>query len=359
MPWLEGHQVQNQVVLPAAVYVSTAIEAARSLARVRGIKTEALQPIELSDFHIHNAVTFDDQTDTGGVEIQIDISHVSAVTNNQITANFTYSAALGGDSTDLALADTSELRMVVVLGNDAASTSLTLLPERQPKPPHVISVEPSRLYGFMESLEYDFAGPFRSLVKFERKLGKAACVAKKARTSTPDADALLIHPVDLDAAFQSVMLAYSYPGDDQLRLLHLHTSIAKVRVSPVVLTPREYVEPGKGFSGCVNMYMDSPDLPHAAVQVDQVSFKTVDRNVFYKMHWVPSKPDGAVDAADVPVASDDHGLMFVLSRIAAFYLRQFDATVPEDDTARSKSPLFHHLNYARHMTDLLRRGEHR
>ncbi|XXH02069.1 protein transport protein bet1 [Hypoxylon texense] len=368
MTWLEGHQVQNQIVLPAAAYVSTAIEAARSLA---GGKTVRL--IELSNFHIHNAVMFD-HNDTG-VEVHVELSQILA-NQGSVTATFTYSAALGGDSADLALAANGELR--VLLGED--KSSLTLLPERQPIPPHVIPVESDRLYGFMKSLEYDFSGPFRSLVKLERKLGKATCTANKARTLVSDADDLLIHPVDLDAAFQSVMLAFSYPGDDQLRLLHLPTSIGKVRVNPAVLASREYAEdnttlvdstctatdravPGGGFSGGVNIY--AGNHTHAAVQVDQVRFKPVgsdvsnDRNVFYKMHWVPDKPDGVAAAEDVPITQHDHDLMFVLSRIAAFYLRQFDNMVPEDDPVRSTSPLCHYLNYARHMTGLLDRGEHK
>ncbi|RYP47174.1 hypothetical protein DL768_006724 [Monosporascus sp. mg162] len=368
MTWLEGHQVQNQIVFPAAAYVSTAIEAARSLA---GGKTVRL--LELSNFHIHNAVMFD-QNDTG-VEVHIELSQIS-VNPGSASATFTYSAALGGDSADLALAANGELK--VFLGDD--KSPLTLLPERQPTPPHVIPVEPSRLYGFMKSLEYDFSGPFRSLTKLERKLGRAACVANKARTSISDANDLLVHPVDLDAAFQSVMLAFSYPGDDQLRLLHLPTSIGKIRVNPAVLASREYAEddstvidsvssaadrsaPGEGFSGSVNMY--APGLAHAAVQVDQVRFKPVgsdasnDRDVFYKMHWVPSTPDGVVAAADVPITRQDRDLMFVLSRIAAFYLRQFDSMVSENDPIRSQSPLCHYLNYARHMTGILRRGEHK
>ncbi|KAF2129141.1 polyketide synthase PksF [Dothidotthia symphoricarpi CBS 119687] len=368
MTWLEGHQVQNQVVLPAAAYVSTAIEAAKALAG-----NKAIHLIELSDFHIHNAIMFD-QNDTG-VEIQVELSQIS-VTADHVMASFTYSSAMGGDAADLVLAANGGIK--VILGDEEAS--LFLLPERHPLPPHMIPVTSDRLYDFMDSLEYDFSGPFRSLVKLERNLGNSACVAIKARVSTPDADALLIHPVDLDAAFQSIMLAYSYPGDDRLRLLHLPTSIRKLRINPALLASEGYVksdstqldstcstaddaEPGSGFSGSVNIY--AHDISHAAVQVDQVTFKPVgsdasnDRDVFYKMHWVPSKPDGVLAAANVPVTKYDHDLMFVLSRIAAFYLRTFDKMVPEDDPARSESPLCHYLNYARHMTNLLERGEHK
>ncbi|KZM21157.1 transferase [Ascochyta rabiei] len=368
MSWLEGHQVQNQVVLPAASYVSTAIEAAQSLARGRN-----MQLIELTNFHIHNAITFD-QNDVG-IEVHVEISNISTQ-GNHVHANFTYSAALGDETSDLALAANGELKVLLV----DEPPNLSLFPPRQTPPPHMIPVQPSRLYNFMKGLEYDFSGAFQSLTKLERNLGNATCLAQKAKALVSDADELLVHPIDLDAAFQSVMLAYSYPGDDQLRLLHLPTSIAKLRVNPGVLASKQYTEnsmtvidstcttadraePGDGFSGSVNMY--APGFDHAAIQVDQVKFRPVgsdasnDRDVFYKMHWVPSAPDGTLAAAGVPVGKPDHDLMFVLSRIAAYYLRVFDEQLPEDHPARSTSPLCHYMNYARHMTNLLKTGQHK
>ena len=362
--WLEGHQVQNQIVFPAAGYVSTALEAAQFLAEGKGIRL-----IEISDFYIHQAVMF--EGDHTGVEVLIELSQISQIQPDTILAKFTYSAALGGQTADFSLAADGELK--VFLGD----ASLSLLPERGPTPSHLINVEQSRLYNFMESLEYNFTGPFRSLSTLRRKLGKASCLARRA--STDDAELLLVHPVDLDAAFQSVMLAYSYPGDDQLRNLHLPTSIAKVRVNPAVFVSQkiqdDYVtvestcnridraSPGSGFSGDVDLY--SNGCSNAAIQVDQVRFKPLgtaansDRNVFYKMHWVPSAPDGITAADGIPVTQGDTDLLWVLSRIASYYLRKFDEDVPEDSPARSESPLCHYLNYARHMTGLLRSGEHR
>lgn len=364
IPWVEGHQVQGQIVFPAAGYVTTALQAAQFLAEGKSVRL-----IELSNFFIHQAVTFDGN-DTG-IEVLIEISQISRAQPDFIVAKFTYSAALGDQTADLKLAADGELN--VSLGD----TSLDLLPERRRPPPNMIPVDESRLYNFMESLEYNFTGPFRSLTTLRRKLGKATCVAKKALTD--NSDSLLVHPVDLDAAFQSVMLAYSYPGDGQLRMLHLPTSVTKVRVNPAVLAAgmeqNEYTivdltcsredraTPGSGFLGSVNLY--SNGCSNAAIQVDQVKFKPVgtaasnDRNVFYQMHWVLNAPDGILAADSIPVTQYDVDLLWVLSRIAAFYLRQFDQDVPEDSSARLKSPLCHYLNYARHMTDLLKRGEHK
>ncbi|KAL3294775.1 putative polyketide synthase [Colletotrichum asianum] len=361
IPWLEGHQVQGQIVFPAAGYVSTALEAARSLAGDQSIRL-----IELEDFYIRQGFPFESYD--AGVEVHVELSRISKSQSDFITAFFTYSAALGGE--ELSLVADGELK--VFLGEASGS----LLPQRKPTPPHLINVESTRLYNFMESLEYNFSGPFRSLIGLRRKLGRACCVAKRAMT--PDSKVLLFHPVELDAAIQSVSLAYSYPGDEQLRILHMPTSIGKIRVNPAVLASHEQQEnvaidstcnredrsqPGAGFSGNFDISFDGPS--NVAVQLDQVKFKPVrsaasdDRNVFYKTHFVPTVPDGDLAAGGIPVTQADTDLLWVLSRIAAFYLRRFDEDVPEDSPARSESPSCHYLNYARHMTDLLKKGDHK
>lgn len=372
IPWLEGHQVQGQIVFPASAYLSTAVEAALSLADGKTIKL-----IELSNFTIHQGLGFESRD--AGIEVQIELTRISQLKSDHLAAYFTYSAATGGvEDSELALIADGEL--TIRLGD----ASLSLLPARRPTAPHLLTVDPVRLYNFMESLEYNFSGPFISLVELKRKLGIASCVAKKAKASSqPDADSLLIHPVELDAAIQSVSLAYSYPGDEQLRLLHMPTTISKIRVNPAVLALQQKsqpvhdentvaidstcnrdrrAQPGSGFSGNFNIYANG--CPNAAIQVDKVKFQPVrssasdDRNVFYKMQYVPCEPDGTLAAAEIPITKSDTDLLWAFSRIVCYYLREFDR-VPEESPVRSDSTLKHYLRYARHMTDLLKNGGHR
>ncbi|KKY31726.1 putative polyketide synthase [Diaporthe ampelina] len=372
IPWLEGHKVQGQIVFPASAYLSTAVEAASSLADGKTIKL-----IELSNFTIHQGLGFESRD--AGIEVQIELTRISQLKSDHLTAYFTYSAATGGaEDSELTLIADGEL--TIRLGE----ASLSLLPARRPTAPHLLTVDPVRLYNFMESLEYNFSGPFLSLIELRRKLGIASCVARKAKASSqPDADLLLIHPVELDAAIQSVSLAYSYPGDEQLRLLHMPTTIAKIRVNPAVLALQHTqgtvdddntvgidstcnrdrrAQPGSGFSGNFNIYANG--CPNAAIQVDQVKFQPVrssasdDRNVFYKMQYVPCEPDGTLAAADIPITKSDTDLLWAFSRIVCYYLREFDR-VPEDHPIRSDGTLKHYLRYARHMTTLLKTGGHR
>lgn len=373
IPWLEGHQVQGQIVFPASAYLSTAVEAALSLANGRSIKL-----IEMSSFTIHQGLGFESRD--VGIEAQIELTRLSQLKPDRLTAYFTYAAATGGvEDSELTLIADGELN--IRLGD----ASLDLLPARRPTAPHLLTVDPARLYNFMESLEYNFSGPFLSLIELRRKLGIASCVAKRAKASSqPDADLLLIHPVELDAAIQSVSLAYSYPGDEQLRLLHMPTTISKIRINPAVLALQQKqgladdsntvgidstcnrdrkAQPGSGFSGNFNIYANG--CPNAAIQVDQVKFQPVrssasdDRNVFYKMQYVPCEPDGTLAAADIPITKADTDLLWAFSRIVCYFLRDFDRVVPEDSPIRSDNTLKHYLRYARHMNDLLKNGGHR
>ncbi|KAG5745013.1 hypothetical protein H9Q70_012287 [Fusarium xylarioides] len=360
--WLEGHKLQNQIVFPAAGFVSTAFEAARFLPT----SEQTIRLIELHDFKIHQAILFD--ADDLGVDVVIELSNISTVQPNRIEAEFTYSAGVGGQDVVLSLA--AGAQVVVLLGTPMPD----LLPKRKPTPPHLIDVEPWRLYDFMTSLGYNFSGRFRSLDTLKRKLGKACCSLTKAPTDDPES--LLAHPAELDASFQSVMLAYSYPGDCQLRTLHLPTGIKTLRLNPALCTSQrpqleadsicrreDRSKPGLGFSGHVSIYSEGHQS--AAIQADGISFVPFagaineDRNLFYKLHWVLSKPDGILAAKGFPVTKHDNELMWALSRIAAYYLRKFDEEVPEDSAARSNGYLGYYLAYARHMTRSLRLGTHK
>ncbi|KAI1445302.1 polyketide synthase [Annulohypoxylon stygium] len=367
IPWLEGHQVEGQIVFPAAGYVSTAIEAGKILAKEKEVRL-----IELSDFSIHQAITSEESN--SGVEVLIELSHVSQDDVGVIRARFTYSAAFGTQVTELTLVANADLRLIL------GSSSLNVLPERGPPTPHLINVEPQRLYDFMESLGYNFSGSFRVLKTLKRKLGRASCELPVQVFYTSNETPPIIHPAEFDAAFQSIILAYSYPGDDKLRSLHLPASINKIRINPTLCSLRhaspgqnlivdskchraDRETPSQGFSGHFDMYV--PNHSSAAIQVDGVRFipfagvTNKDRNVFHKIDWVLAEPDGAFPADIASVTETDRERFRVLSRIACFYLRKFDEEVPSNSPSRITEPLCHYLHYAHHMTGLLRNGNHR
>jgi acyl transferase domain-containing protein len=363
--WLSGHQVQGQTVFPAAGYVSTAIEAAKSL-----VGDETISLIDIQDFVIHQAVAF--EQDDAGIEVLISLGEIKKPYQGRIQAKFTYSAAIGSQSNDLDLAASGYID--IHLGN----ASQALLPQRAPNPAHMIDVDSERFYGALANLGYDFSGRFRSLTTMRRVHHKSVCKVMMMPREAGE-ESLIVHPAELDAAFQSVILAYSYPDDDQLVSLHLPTQIGRIRVNPALCASksRDYVDlvpvdavitplsfGDQGFSGDVNLFTN--DGPNAAIQVQAVKLVPVggttvdnDRKVFSKIDWLNRFPDGLAAAIDTNVSQQDRDVLDALERISVFYLAEFDRLVPAKDPIRAERPYSCYLDYARHIISLVRDGKHR
>lgn len=371
MEWLSEHRVQGQIVFPAAGYVTTALEASRFLAEVTG---RDICLIELREFAIHQAVTF--ATDDVGVEVLISMTDIARETtqhSDRIRAKFTYSTAPDSHSSeDLTLAACSEVE--ISLGE----ADLSLLPSRKPKLPHMIDVEPERFYAALRDLGYDFGNHFRSLCALRRTSGRSTSLLKM-RPLEEGAASLLVHPTELDATLQSIFLAYSYPYDEQLRTLHLPTSIRHVRVNPALfkaadrsqneLIPIDATAVPKlasqqGVIGHVNLYFNT--CQHAAIQVREASFMPLggaaaeeDRRVFSKVQWILSLPDGLEAGRDIALGPGYRATMELLERVSTFYLRNFEREVPPDHPKRSEFPTKWYLSYAQHITSLVESGKHK
>lgn len=366
MKWLRGHQVQGQVIFPAAGYVSSALEAGRLLTRE---SNQCIRLIEVKDFIIHQAVAFDHEN--AEIEVLISMGDIQRGPL-RIQAQFTYSAALAShDAEDLTLAASGNLE--ILLGESDPS----LLPVRKPTLPFLIDVETNRFYAALADLGYEFGDRFCSLSGLMRKRNRSTCLA---RLHPPDygEEGLLIHPTELDATLQSVILAHSYPYDEQLRTLHLPTKISHIRVNPALCSVRNRrhgetasmdasIEPGqpgqRGVTGFVDLYFNHS--PHAAIQIQGANFMPLgrastekDRKVFSKVHWINSKPNGLEAAKDIILTETHRETVRLLERISTFYLRQFDREVPHDHPKRSEYPTNCYLNYARYVTEMVETGRH-
>lgn len=354
--WASGHQVQSQTVFPAAGYICTAFEGARVLSADRDVRL-----FELKDFVIHQALTF--SPDDSGIEVQASISDIQR-SDDRIRAKFTYSASLGEEDLDLV----AEAELHIVFGESSEKT----LPQRASKPPHMISVDNERFYTFLATLGYGFEGPFKSLHTLRRKLGSSMCAVSSVSRENIFGNPLLVHPAELDGGIQSLILAYSYPDDDQLLNMHLPTSMKSIRVNPTLCQSMTDISVDSrlgrnrsaGFSGDVSLYTN--DSACAAIQMQGVELKPLgaltakdDRKVFSKYEWVKNKLDGDLAACDTTVTKHHQDVLEGLERISTFYLNKLDAEVPTDSSLRKEGPHSHYLNYAHHIVELIQNGEHR
>lgn len=358
--WLCDHQVQGQVVFPASGYICTALEALVSLSNGREMRLA-----EMRDFVIHHAIPLDQD-----VEVLISLVDITVVQSDHTRAKFTYSAALGAEATELTLAVSAD---VDVFWGEADPT---LMPLRAPVPPHMVKVDSERFYHVMDKLGLGFRGRFGYLTSIKRKHAKSSCLVK-IRPSEHSSETL-IHPAELDSAFQSIFPAYGYPGNDRLSCLHLPQRCELIRVSPALcrsmkstttLAPVETTithegTEDSGFCGDINVFPQ--DVPHAAIQLQRLKVMPLrqtsaadDRKVFFGTHWVNSSLDSQSLARDTAITESHRNTLDVLVRISTFYLRQLDHAVPLDHPSRSDPQYSNYLRYARHIAQLVEHGEHK
>ncbi|KXX75016.1 Nonribosomal peptide synthetase 14 [Madurella mycetomatis] len=369
MPWLTGHELQGQTVFPAAGYIAVALEAAQLLSRGSPIRL-----LDMHDFSVHHPLVL---SADGEVEVLATLSDVRTTASGAvIQAHFSYSAGIGTEPATLTLMASGTVEVSLGL------PSPDVLPPRREVPPATIPVDTDRFYSSLAEFGYSYTGPFRALSSLRRKLGRAfGLISVHHDTAgSPVETQLLTHPAALDSAIQSLLLAHSYPGDGGLWSLHVPASVGRVRVNPALCgavwtrspspslsfdsASRDLAASSGGFSGEVSAYVSGS--PHAAVQIEDVRIVPVaaatvadDTKVFSRMSWVDVHPDAEAAALRDEIGNDDLEFAAVLERVATFYLRKFDQDVPPDHPARSNTALGAYLNFARHVTNLVKDGRHK
>lgn len=149
IPWLSGHQIQGQIVFPAAAYISAVIEAVRTVAA-----PDLLKFVELEDVVIGQAIAFNDEE--ASVETLLSLTDVSR-NGHYVSAAFSYHSAQGGNSTDLALNACCRVHFEI------GKQSVEDLPLRGPETFNLVGLSAERFYSFLDETGYRYSGPFRQL----------------------------------------------------------------------------------------------------------------------------------------------------------------------------------------------------
>ncbi|KAI1746169.1 beta-ketoacyl synthase domain-containing protein [Xylaria scruposa] len=362
IPWVRGHQLQNQTVFPAAGYLATSLEASRFLADERDVRL-----IEIDEFTIYQALVFDEED--AGIETLTSLSNIKKDTvSNAIRAKFTYAASVGKDPQNLTLI--AEGDVSVYLGEPR----LDLLPKRGPPAPHMIPLEKERFYTSLSDMGYMYDGYFQGLSSLERKLGTASGLVDVVPAEF-DHPPFLVHPATLDSALQSIILAYSYPRDGKLWSLHVPTSVSKLLVNPA-LCGRNWVgtvtapftsmstnDAGSGILGDVNIY--NVDSQQTVIQLEgmrAVPFSEAtaddDKMIFSHTVWRSLNPSGEEAAFDDEITQEDKDFAYALERLSTYYTRLFDRELEADHPARSQRPFSDYLNFCKYMNTLQKNGKH-
>ena len=341
IPWLMGHRLQNQIVFPAAGYVVTALEVVMAMCKQNRVSASL---IELSDVEFGRALVF--ETDDSNVEVVISLAGIAHLGPGLMEANFRYYAADG--EVDGSLSLMASARVHIFLGEPFSEA----LPPRAPNPFNLLKVRSDDFYAASRDLGYQWAGPFAALDDLERKLGASVGVLKVFEPS-----ALLLHPALLDAAFQAVLLAFSFPDDGQLWAIHVPAKIKRLAVN-LSLCMRET---GKGtplpFAAShdpdvvrmianVDVFSSDLDQKNAIIQVEGLVCLPLsrasdqdDKETFATVVWDVASPDPQLAiAADGPVMEQERELAGQLERMAGFYVRKIVRQTTADSSSLIEGP---------------------
>ncbi|KGO44322.1 Acyl transferase/acyl hydrolase/lysophospholipase [Penicillium expansum] len=358
--WLAHHQVQGQMVFPAAGYISAAVESV--------IQKYGLGSVQLIDFHdvvIGQALVLEEN---GGVETIFRLS-IDQVQANCVSASFSCHSDSNKGSSNMSLHASATLQ--IILGEP---THDILPPQAQPQG-SFLDLEADRFYNSVSDLGFGYTGPFQALSNLRRKMDEASGhigVPEDSGIERP----LIIHPASLDGAIQSIMLAYSFPGDGRLRTLYLPTRIDRLRLNPtacVTLAPpgvdlRFYSAVTEArfaeLSGDVDIF--SADGRHTLVQLEGLHTTPLspltsknDVPFFTEVVWDVDRPTGRQPDKVEEMLPQDRSLGMDLERVAHFYFKKLENSLQHSDRANATWNHTHFLSYVKHCTTSVANEEHK
>ncbi|RAL03665.1 uncharacterized protein BO80DRAFT_400692 [Aspergillus ibericus CBS 121593] len=361
IPWLDGHQLQNQTVFPAAGYVAMAFEATKILASNRPVRF-----LELENLNIPRAITFDDDGNTG-VETLVTLTAISS-DNAATTADFScYSSPASAVDQEMELTASGSVR--VVFGtSDVATLCSTPLNEY-----NMATIDADTFYTTLGSLGYGYHGTFRGMSSLKRRLNSSSVMVETYAYTDADSSTYLVHPTMLDVAFQASMLAYSAPEDERLWSLHVPTSIRNIRVNPELCsslpTSGSHVpvcaslDDSESFRASIDIF--AHDGKHAMIQVEDLTIKPFapateadDRHLFSHLQYDVASPDGASVVGGIRPSAKEIELATVCERVSYYYVRKWRSEISEEEWRNGQE---HHLmlrDYVNHTFDMASNGRH-
>ncbi|KAI9693988.1 MAG: putative Hybrid PKS-NRPS biosynthetic cluster [Bathelium mastoideum] len=341
IPWLAGHQIQGQMVFPAAGYISAAFEAVKIA--TRGYQ---MRMIEVEDFVIGQAIVFNEESSS--IETQFTLTDIS-FDQKLFTAGFSFYSASSKNSQVMVLNASGKISVVV---GDSPADALPSYPGPEF---NLLEVDADRFYTSLEKLGFGYTGPFRALENLQRKMGSATGVIRNPQSTDP-AYNLLLHPATIDCAIQSIILAYCYPNDGRLWSVHLPTRIKKLRIDPrlcevtagreVRLNFKSTITSGRSseIEGDVDIYdeegrktmmqlegMHTKPLQHATAENDAL--------LFSEAVWAIDGPSRELAASNKPDFHDQSDFSLDVERVAFYYLRHLDDVATSADREKAE---WHH-----------------
>ncbi|KAK1565960.1 beta-ketoacyl synthase domain-containing protein [Colletotrichum navitas] len=355
--WMQGHELQGQAVLPAAGYVVMGMEAALYLAAGRSVAL-----VEMLDLSIDKAITFDDADSMA--ELMLTAS-VTCSNDAQIELEFGIASCLSRESS---LFLSARGRIIVALGEPA------VLPEPGPAPSHANPVDIKLFYKELDSIGYDYSNNYRCVYSMTRSTSRASGHMAHPRL-VDGANPIVLHPANLDLAFQTVMGAYSSPGDKRMRSLYVPTRVGRIALVPAVCASTLDSLEGVRYNA-VNTY-DGGDYLSGDVEVFDKESNAVlysvedmhlkpltppsaseDHRPFTKTVWGPLNPDKILDIERLWATEQDKEAIPIIERAVYYFVRKFLSELTEEDRKNASVGNQRYIYWHEHVLKLARDGKH-
>ena len=363
LPWLVHHQVDRQIVFPAAGYLSAVVEA---VVQIYGLGS--IQLIDLYKVVIGQALVLEENS---SVETLFSFRVIEA-SDIHVEAVFSFFSASTKDSISMSKNASGNLR--ITLG----APSPDALPSPYKSEREFLEVDPQRFYNTVRDVGLGYTGPFQKIIEAQRRSGESSGIIQ-----TPDAEdegsaaALIIHPGTLDCAIQSIILAYSFPGDGRMRSIYLPTSIDRLRIDPAGIVHHKGSSASShlGFFASItsnrptdlsgDVEIHSQDGSTTLVQLQGLrttpltpAVPSNDLQLFFKTSWQVDAPTGNPGLWEGGENSYDYDLAFAQERVAYYYIRLLNEAIPP--SKRSDLEWYHKVfyEYIDHTLAWVNKGTH-
>lgn len=346
LKWLQGHQFQNQVLLPAAGYLVMAVNAALHLVGY----DQPIQMVELQDVVIQNGITLEEGSP--GVEMNF-VIRIVAEDSASKTAEFSCRSSNADAASPEIDKEVCTGRVLLKLGLPVEDA----LPSRFTPNLPMTDVITDRFYSWMEKIGLQYSEPF-VLNSIKRRLNLAIVTTTRRET-----DQYVVHPGTLDSILQSLYAAFSYPGDGRVWTAYLPKSFRRIRFNMSGLQKKENCADSQLVADCYltessaqimrgDIDVFSGKDNHAEIQAQGVVFSSLeipspanDQSMFWKTSWkrdIMSAIEPAEDA-DMQTLSDTDGRLHeICERTAYFYINRLCKEVGRKEL-RSMKPHFQRL----------------
>jgi acyl transferase domain-containing protein len=359
--WLDGHGLQGQTVFPAAGYIVMAFEAAMQVASDRKV-----QLLEIINMDIKKAVTFEDENSL--VELNLTANMIHDATDLQrVVLDFVIDSCLTKENE---LSTSARGQLIISFG----PLSSHVLPPAEEEHPDMRKVNMDNFYLELEVKGYNYSKDFRRVLEMKRADSKST--GTLAYPLLKDGEhQFLIHPAALDLSLQTVIGAYSSPGDNRLRSLYVPTHIDRLALVPsVCLSVPESLDrvqfnsvntydKGDYLAGDIQLFVGTER--ESLLQIENMVFKPFspltssnDHRIFSKWVWGPLTPEKLLDDPKLWATDRDKTTTPIIERIVYFYSKFLLSQLTNDERL---SAAFHHkkqISWAEHVVAEARQGRH-